>query len=148
MADTGQGATLTVTDTGSVGAIRSMTLPEFVMEAIETTDLETEDFKTYVKGDLIEPGEITCEVIFDQTDDNLLEYDNGGNDETVFGVSQTITVTWPLDTETNTTNASLTGTGFITNIKMPDMQTGELQIVQYTIKLDGDTEPSYTKEEA
>ena len=138
MADTGQGATLTLATTGAVGVIRSMTLPEFAIDKIETSDLSTTGFKTYIATDLAEPGELTAEIIFDAEDDDVPS----------FGVSETVTVTWPIHTTGNTTNATLAGTGFITNFKLPDMQIGELQVATITVAFDGLTDPAFTAEAA
>ena len=138
MADTGNGATLTLATTGSVGTIRSMTLPEFVVEKIETSHLATTSFKTYRSADLSEPGEITAEILFNA--------DTGSVPSR--GVAETVTVTWPIHTSGNTTNATLAGTGFITSFKTPDMTNGELQIANITIAYDGETDPAFTAEAA
>ena len=138
MADTGQGATLTLATTGAVGVIRSMTLPEMTVDKLDTSDLSTTDFMTYVATDLADPGEITAEILFDAEDDDLPS----------FGVSETVTVTFPIHTSGNTTNATLAGTGFITGFKMPDMQIGELQVATITIAYDGGTGPAFTAEAA
>jgi|SRR6056297_485492 len=138
MADTGHGATLTLATTGAVGAIRSMTLPEIVMEKIETTVLGTTDFMEYMPGDLSDPGELTATILFDAEDDDLPSR----------GVAETVTVTFPVHTSGNTTNATLAGTGFITSVKMPDMATNELQVMELTIAFDGLTGPAFTAESA
>lgn len=138
MADTGHGATLTLGTTGAVGAIRSMTLPEFVLEKIETTVLDTTGFMTYMPGDVSDPGEMTAEILFDAESDDLPDA----------GVAETVTVTFPIHTSGNTTNATLSGSGFITGRKMPDMATNELQVMELTIAFDGETGPAFTQEAA
>ena len=138
MADTGSGATLTLATTGSVGRIRSMTLPEITTEKIDTTALDSTDFMTYVSGDVADPGEITAEIVFDATGDDLPS----------LGVAETVTVTFPIHTSGNTTNATLAGTGFITSFKMPDMAINELQVASITIAFDGETGPAFTQEAA
>lgn len=138
MADTGLGATLTLATTGSVGTIRSITSPEFTLEKIDTSALSTTDFMTYIAGDLTDPGEITAEVIFDATADDLPSR----------GVAETVTITWPIHTSGNTTNATLAGTGFITGWKMPDMAVNELQVASITIAYDGGTGPAFSQEAA
>lgn len=138
MADTGLGATLTLATTGAVGAVRSMTLPEFTREKIDTTELATEDFMTYIPGDLDAPGEITAEIIFDAENDDIV----------AGGVPETMTITFPITNSTNTTNATLTGTGFVTGWKMPDLAVNELQVATLTIAFDGLTGPAFTAEAA
>lgn len=129
MAATGQGATLTFTPVS--GAIRSITMSDFQLGAIEDSDLSTDNFKTYIANDLAEPGTITVEIIFDST--NALP---------TLGASGTVTVTFPLDG--NTTAANFAGTGFVSGVKVPDLQLGELQIATVTIQMDGKTEPAFT----
>ena len=137
MADTGNGATLTLTASGSVGDIRQMTLPDFVIEKIETSHLGTVDFKTYIPSDLSEPGEFSAEIIFD------VQNTNGVLDR---GKVETATITFPR-TDTNLTNApKLVGTGFLTSYKLPDLANGELQIATLTFSYDGETEPAFTPE--
>lgn len=138
MADTGQGATLTLATTGSVGVLRSLTLPDITIDALEDSDLSTTLFKTYRSTDLAEPGEIVGELLFDATADDL----------PTLGVAETVTVTFPIHTSGNTTNATFAGTGFIKGFKMPDMQSGELQMARVTIQLDGKTDPAFTQEAA
>lgn len=138
MADTGTGATLTLATTGSIGTIRSMTLPEAVVEDIETTDLSTTSQKTFIAADLADPGEMSAEVLFDATANSL---------ET-FGASETVTVTFPIHTSGNTTNATLAGTGYIKGQKFPDLSVGELQVYTLTIKFDGQTALAWTAESA
>lgn len=136
MADTGQGATLTLATTGSVGTIRSLTLPDITIDTLEDSDLSTTGFKTYVKTDLAEPGTIQAEILWDATSNSL----------PTLGTPETVTVTFPIHTSSNTTNATFAGTGFISGIKMPDMQIGELQVATLTIQLDGKTDPAFTAE--
>lgn len=136
MADTGTGATLTLATTGTVGQIRSMTLPELSVEDIETTHLGTTGQRTYVASDLAEPGELQAEILFD-TEVNSLE---------TFGASETVTITFPISGSGNTTNATLAGTGYIKAQKFPDLSVGELQVYSLTVKLDGQTAMAWTAE--
>lgn len=136
MADTGQGATLTLSSTGAVGVIRSMTLPEQTIEKLETSDLSTTDFKTYIKTDLAEPGELTAEILFNADTGSV----------PTLGTPETGTVTFPIHTSGNATNATYAGSGFLTSFKLPDMQVGELQVATLTFAFDGLTDPSFTAE--
>jgi hypothetical protein len=138
MADTGQGATLTLATTGSIGVIRSLTLPEITIDTLDDSDLSTTGFKTYIKTDLAEPGTLQAEILWDATT----------NDLPTLGTAETVTVTFPIHTSGNTTNATFAGTGFISSIKMPDMQMGELQVATLTVQLDGKTDPAFTAEAA
>jgi len=135
MADTGNGATLTLSSTGSVGDIRQMTLPEFVLEKIEDSHLGTTNFKTYIPSDLEDPGEFTAEIIFDS-----------GSAVPARGTVETATVTFPIANTSNTNAATLAGTGFLTTYKIPDLANGELQVASLTFAFDGQTEPAFTAE--
>ena len=90
MSDTGNGATLTLATTGSVGDVQSMTLPTWVREKVEDSHLGTTNFKTYIPGDLSDPGELTATVVF-------------GSTVAVpsFSAAETVTVTFPIGTTGN-----------------------------------------------
>lgn len=137
LGDTGQGATLTLDTTGAVGCVRSLQLPEWVMEKIEANCLETVGFGKYVPGDLTDPGEIVAEAVFDAS---LTPPDPGE--------VQTVTVEFPIGDSANTTAATLSGTGFITTTALPNMAINELMTLTITIAFDGDTGPAYTAEAA
>ena len=138
MADTGNGATLTLSTTGSVGAIRQMTLPSFFLENIEISYLGTTIFKSFQPSDLSDPGEITVNVLTDVTSDTPPSR----------GVVETGTVTWPIHTSGNTTNATLAGTGFITSVELGELINGTLQEWTITFAYDGETDPAFTGESA
>lgn len=142
MAGTGNGATLTLGTTGSVGSIQEMTLPEWTLEKIETSHLGTTNFKTYVPGDLVEPGELTATVIFDtEVSVPTISSTTGSWD-----AAETVTVTFPIQKSTNTTAATLVGTGFITGYSFPQMANDTLQVATITISFDGETEPAFSAE--
>lgn len=139
MADTGTGATFSLSVSNQSSAIRSITMPEFAVEDIETTHLGTTNFKTYIPSDLTEPGEITIEYLFDATSDAIIAR----------GADEIVTVTWPIHTTGNTTNATFVADGYVRSIKLPDFAVGELQIATLVFKLNGaDTEPAFTAESA
>lgn len=136
MSDTGNGATLTLSSTGSLGVVRSMTLPEFTIPDVEDSALTTAGFVTYIAGDLAEGGEMTVEYIFDASADDIPS----------FGTAETATVTFPIHTSGNTNNATFVATGYVKGWKMPDMANNELQVANMTFKIDGKTDPAFTAE--
>ena len=136
-ADTGQGATLTLETTGAIGCVRSMQLPEFAMEKIDDTCLDSTGFMTYIAGDLTDPGDIVAEVVFDPE----LDIPQGG-------VVETVTVDFAISNPANTVAAQLTGTGFITTRSLPNLALNELMVMTVTVSFDGKTGPTFTKEAA
>ena len=133
--DTGQGATLTLGTTGAVGCIRSMQLPEWAMEKVDASCLDTTGFMRYIPGDLTDPGDIVAEAVFDAT----LEIPPGG-------IVETVTVQFPIGDPLNAVPATLVGTAFISSRGLPNMAINELMVLGLTISFDGDTGPSYTIE--
>lgn len=140
-ADTGHGATLTLATTGSVGNIRSISSPSFSRGKVDITHLGTTNFMEYVPEDLDDPGEISAEIVFDAETPTSLPSR---------GTVETVTITFPIGASTNTTAATLSGTGFITEFKVPDLSTNEVQIANITIAFDGGansgTEPTWSAE--
>lgn len=135
--DTGNGATLTLATTGAVGDVQSMSLPDWALEDVESSHLGTTTFKTYIPGDLAEPGEISAVVVFNST----VAIPS-------LGVAETVTVTYPVGTSGNTTNATLIGTGYIKKYQHPELANSTLQTATVGVKFDGLTEPAYTVESA
>lgn len=137
MSDTGNQATLTLSVTGSVGDIRTMDLPEWLLEKINDSHLGTDNFETFCPGDLSDPGEISGTVVFDAT----AALPNRG-------VVETATITLAISTTGNTTNATLVGTGFLTRTKLPNLANNQLNEWEFTFAFDGKTEPAFTPESA
>lgn len=133
---TGQGTTAVLTTNAITGCVRSLTLPELTQDKIDASCLDTTGFMKYIPGDLTDPGECTLEIIFDPTFDF----------DAIVGVIDTLTITFGLGTSTNTTNATLIGTGFITNYGLPDLSTNNLAVVNVTFAFDGATGPAFTVE--
>lgn len=133
---TGQGTTAVLTTNAITGCVRSLTLPELTQDKIDASCLDTTGFMRYISGDLTDPGEVQMEIIFDPT------FDFDG----IIGVSDTLTITFALGTSTNTTQATLIGTGFITNYSLPDLSTNNLAVCNVTFAFDGVTGPAFTPE--
>jgi hypothetical protein len=139
MADTGTGATLTLAETGSIGVIQSMTLPEFALEALDVSSLASTVWMEMIPSDLADPGEIVATVLFDGAT---------AVDLTSMGEQELITVTFPKVDPTNTA-ATLTATGFVKGYTLPELN-NEIQTAEVTIQLDGGynsgTVPTWTAE--
>ena len=132
--DTGVGATITLDTTGEIGCVRTMQLPDWAMEKIDATCLDSSGFIRYIPGDLTDPGDVTVEAIFAAT-----------NDIPTPGIVEDITITFPVGVAGNTA-ATLTGSGFISSVTMPSMAVNELMALSLTISFDGDTGPTFAPE--
>ena len=135
--DTGQGMVVTLATTGAVGCARSIQLPDWVMEKIDASCLDTTGFMRYIPSDLTDPGDVVMETIFAAT-----------NDIPEPGTIEDITITFPIGDEANTVAATLTGSGFISTTGMPNAAMNELMVLTLTFSFDGDTGPAYTVEAA
>jgi hypothetical protein len=142
---TGQGATAVLTAAGIVGCVRSITLPELSQDKVDASCLATIGFMKFIPGDLTDPGECQLELVFDGTYDFTLG-GNAADPDGVVGNIDTLTVTFPVGHELNTSGAILAGTGFITNYSLPDLSTGNLAVVNVTFSFDGDIGPAFTPE--
>ena len=133
--DTGQGATVTFETSGVTGCVRSIALPEWVMESVDATCLADTGFSKKIPGDLTDAGEAQIVTVF-------------AADEAppTPGTVETLTVTFPIGDPTNTVAATLAGTGFISTTGLPNMATNELMELNITFTYDGDTGPAFTAE--
>lgn len=136
---TGQGATAVLSTTGAVGCVRSIQLPEWTQEKIDASCLSTTGFKQYIPGDLTEPGEVSMVMVFDPEIAVPTP-----------GVIEDLLVTFPLGTPTNTTAATLSGSGFLSSVGQPNMTIDGLLELNLTFCFDGDaaTPPTFTVEAA
>lgn len=136
---TGQGATAVLSVTGGVGCIRSIQLPEWTQEKIDASCLDTTDWKSYIPGDLTDPGQVTMTAVFDPS-----------IDIPACGVIEDLTITFPIGDPTNTTQATLTGSGFIQSVQQPNMVIDGLLELTIVFCYDGDSAspPTYTVESA
>lgn len=127
--DTGHGATLTFGTSAYAFNWTSIDSGEKSRPPIETTHLGTTGERTFMPGDLDDAGELTVPFQWDNTLDEI----------TTTTTAETITVTYPG-------GATLAGTGLITRVKRPNLQTGEVSMGEITVKWDGGTGPTFTKE--
>lgn len=134
MADTGHGATLTLSENTNSFTITSIAVGSQSVQSLDVTHLGTVTDKEYIPGDVIETPEITVSVLF-----------NVGVDLPTPGTTHTATVTFPLGPAQTTTNkATMVGTGFITSRSYPELVTDTVQTAEFMVKLDGGTGPTYT----
>ena len=134
--NTGHGATITFATSALSYYWRKIGAVEQEGEAVEDTDLDDTYFRTFLAGDVIEPGEFEIEYAW-----------NAKNELPTMGVSETITITLPIGAA-ETAAADLEGPGFImSRTAFPEMSTNGLQIGKMKIAFTGATGavPVWTK---
>lgn len=132
--DTGHGATITLATSGLTYKWRKIGSPEWSREKVEDTDLSNSNYKSYLPGDVVEPGEFEVEFVFNPT--AALPNPNAA--------AETITITGPVPPG-GSSAASLAGTGFILSITpMPEYTTNGLQVGKLRLAFDGKTGPTHT----
>ena len=133
--DTGHGGTIAFSAGIAAFAVpfRKIGAVEHVIEKVESTNLANTATKSYLPGDVIDPGEFEVEYAFDAEDDLAVM-------ETV----GTVTITAPLGTG-QATAANLAGSGFImSRTAMPECATNGLQLGKLKVKFNGKTGPALT----
>ena len=140
---TSQGTTVAFTTIGTIACVRSISLPEFSLEAIEASCLSSSgannppgtgvvaEFTKKLPGQLVDAGEISITMVFALNDEP----------EIPNGLIDTITVTLP---SAGSTGGILTGTGFVSSCQMPSLEPNGLLEQTITFVFDGGTGPTYT----
>jgi hypothetical protein len=129
----GTGATLTFGGSAFVANIISIGGLEITREALDDTTLATSgDFMTKVQAELGELSEIEVSYYFDD--------ESGVPDETAAAAS--IVLTFPQGDLFSAAN--LTGTGFATSVKYPDLENNTLMVGTAKLQFDGKTGPTWT----
>lgn len=134
MADTGNGTTITFGTTSFSASWEEIDAGEQTRDAIEDSHLGTTGDKTYMPGDLQEPGEASGVFQWDQS---------FGTFPATTTAAETVTISYPLKSG-ESTNATLAGTAIVTRVKGPVARNGEKMMGEMTIKWDGGTGPTYT----
>lgn len=116
--DNGQGASITFGTSGFTANIESISHDGLERESIPTTHLGTTTARTFIPGDLYDPGELTLDVQFNPDDWPPIDQ-----------AAETITVTFPLGSGASTPAtwaASGFATGFNYGIQVESLMTGQL----------------------
>lgn len=128
----GKGATFSAPGVTSACA-RSISISGFSVDKIDATCLDSSNFKEYVPSFLKEPGEVSATFRFDGTLP-LASVGDVGTATISFGL---------LDGET--TAASVTGSGFITDVSTSEINGSSLIEMTVSFAFDGvGTEPAFT----
>lgn len=127
--NTGSGASLSFS--GSIGSVVSISGPEQEVDDIEVSHLGTTGFKEYIPGELKEGGEVEVELLFI------------GEALPALRSINTLTLTYPA-LPSGGTGATLTGTAYVKAVSYPEMSSGDILQASVTFKFDGDTDPVFT----
>lgn len=134
----GQGTTLSLSIDSVIGKVRSVQMPEWLAEAVDFSALDNTDWMCFKPGSLADPGTFTAEVYFDSE-----------IDVPTVNLVQVATFTFPIQTGSNTTAATLVGSGFITGLAFPNAAIAEPMVQTITFKFDGESVvPAFTLEAA
>ena len=140
---TSQGTVVAFTEIGTIACVRSISLPEFSLESIEASCLDSTpansppgtnvvaEFTKKLPGQLVDAGEVSITMVFALNDDPHIPN----------GLIDTLTVTLPT---AGSGGGVLTGTGFVSSCQMPSLEPNGLLEQTITFVFDGDTGPSYT----
>ena len=124
--DTGHGATIGFGTTGLTYKWRKIGAVEQAGESVEDTDLSNTYYKTFLPGDVYEPGEFEIEYCW-----------NAKDELPALGTVETITITLP-SADGVLSAADLEGTGFImSRTAFPELATNGLQIGKMKVAFDG-----------
>jgi len=135
---TGQGLVLELSEDGIIANIRSLQLPEWMGESVDFTGIDKVDFRCKKPGNIAEPGEIVAEVFLDGT--------KLGPEGVTMWLMQTATITFPITNNGNTTEATLSGSGFIRAFGFGSASVNEPMVATITFAYDGETGPLVTPE--
>lgn len=123
--DNGTGASITFGTSGFTANLTAINGEGIERASIETTHLGTTTARTFMGGDLFDPGNVSLELQFDPD-----------NKPPFTGASETITVTFPLSSG-GSTAATWAASGFVTGFDygapLEELMTGTM-----TVKLSGD----------
>ena len=126
MTDVGTGATLAAGTSGFTANIQDISWGGIEREAIPTSHLLTVGGKTYIVGDLYDPGDLTVEIQYDPNDRPPFDQ-----------AAETWTLTYPIP-EGGSTGASHAGTGFIKNWTPGQLNIEGLMVSTFVIQFSGD----------
>lgn len=123
--DNGTGASITFGTSSFTANITAINGESIERASIETSHLGTTTARTFIPGDLFDPGSISLDIQFDPDTEPPWN-----------GATETVTITFPLSSA-GTTAADWEASGFMTSfdygVPLEELMTGTM-----TVKLTGD----------
>lgn len=132
--DTGHGFTVTFGTSGFTALMRECDLPNEVRQAIDASYVGDSSVLK-IPGDTTDHGQFSIRYVFDSR-----------VARPTFSTAETITITLPKMITGSSAAATLAGTGFMTERKLPNMQSNQLNEGSAVGVFDGDTGPTFTVE--
>ena len=125
MPDIGDGATIAFGTSSFTGSFKTLQHTGVSRASVETTHLGTSTAKTFMPGDLYDPGEISGSLSYDPDSQPPFS-----------GATETVTLTVPLPAG-GTTAAKVAAGWFITQFDDPSLENDNEMIASITVKLTG-----------
>ena len=132
MAQTGNGATVTLSATSFSPSYISLGGFDLTREALDDTSLTNSSYMSKVPADLVDIGSMRCEYFYVPGSSDAQPPIIGTNSS-----AQTLTITYG-------TSETIAGTGFITSSTIPQIINGELMRGTLEWQWDGKTGPTFT----
>lgn len=129
MADIGTGATLGFASATESYAIRNISIGDVSRAAVDSSHLGTTTARTFIAGDLYDPGTIEVEYLYDPATAST-------NKPILTDAAQTITITWQKTATTATTGGKFAASGFITSFGQ-STPLEDIQVANMTFKCSG-----------
>ena len=124
--DVGTGASIDFGTSNWTGHIENISWGGITRGSIPTSHLLTTGGRTFIVGDLYDPGDLTLDIQYDPDDRPPFS-----------AVEETITITYPVPTGLSN-GADHAATGFIINFPPGQLGVDEKMMSTVTIKLSGD----------
>ena len=140
---TGQGCTVAFSTAGFNACVRSIQLPTWSQEKIDITCIEDKGYTKYMAGDLTDAGECQITMLWNPADDIGDDANNANPGDLIVGKTDTITVTFPTYSD-GAGGGQLSGTGFISQVDLPNLAVNQLLEWTVTFCFDGETGPTWT----
>ena len=133
--DTGHGGAIAFTTSSLAYSWRKIGTVENERGEVEDTHLGVTTYRTFLPGDVVEPGDFELEYVFDN---------EGAQSALTSLVPETITITFPIPTG-NTVAANYAGQGFVkSRTAVPELSTDTLQVGRMRVRFNGKTGPNFT----
>lgn len=125
MADTGNGVTITYKTDAWTAAVESISWSAGgSRESIDTSHLATANYRTFMPGALVDPGEVVCTYQYDGETASL---------PSITGTASNLVITVSTNTSTNT----FTCAAFVTDCGQIEITNDDKMIGEVTLKLTG-----------